>query len=129
MSDAIERVIGDVERYSEAGERLAARLLLQSQWNRDDIERLRSGVAIIESCRSTDSAARSRGLTQMLADFEQSRRSIQASVVLALLEDGTTIAEIGQVFGVSRQLANRLVKDAHNHYPERSPVHQPSPTS
>ena len=112
MDDAIERVIADVRRYTEAGERLAERLHQHSRWNEEDIERLRSGASLRESCRATDSAQRSRDLTRILAEFEESRRAIRASTVLALLEEGMTINEIAQVFGVSRQLANRLVKDA-----------------
>jgi ATP/maltotriose-dependent transcriptional regulator MalT len=120
VSDAIERVIADVQRYSVAGERLAERLLEQSQWNLDDIERLRSGVSLIESCRETGSAERSRSMTRLLAEFEESRRAIRSATVLGLLEDGLSITEIGQVFGVSRQLANRLVKDARAMYGEAS---------
>ncbi len=83
VEEAIERVISDVHRYSEAGERLAERLRVQSQWNQDDIERLQAGATLMESVRSTDSAARSRELTAILADFEEARRAIRASVVAA----------------------------------------------
>ena len=116
MDDAIERVIADVRRYSEAGERLAERLLQQSRWNEQDIERLRSGTSLAESCHTTDSAQRSRDLTRILAEFEESRRAIRSSTVLALLGEGMTVSEIAQVFGVSRQLGNRLVKDARMTY-------------
>ncbi len=112
MSEAIDRVIADVNRYSEAGERLAARLHQHTAWNNEDIERLRSGVSVTESCRVTGSAVRSRTLTRIMAEFEESRRAIRSSTVLALIEEGMTISEIGVVFGVSRQLANRLVRDA-----------------
>ncbi|HEY5110453.1 MAG TPA: hypothetical protein VII96_12675 [Acidimicrobiales bacterium] len=120
MSGAIERIIADVQRYSVACERLAERLLEQSQWNLDDVERLRSGVSLIESCRETGSADRSRSMTRLLAEFEESRRAIRSATVLGLLEGGLSITEIGQVFGVSRQLANRLVKDARAMYGEAS---------
>ena len=43
VEEPIERVIADVQRYSEAGERLVERLQIQSHWNQDDIERLRPG--------------------------------------------------------------------------------------
>jgi hypothetical protein len=120
VSDAIERVIADVQRYSEAGERLAEHLHQQAQWNIDDIAGLRSGVSLIEACQKADSADRSRTMTRLLAQFEESRRAIRSSSVLGLLEEGLTITEIGQVFGVSRQLANRLVKDARAMYGEAS---------
>jgi len=112
VSDAIERVIDDVQRYSDAGERLARHLFQQSTWNADDIECLRSGVTLIESCQKTNSADRSRTMTRLLAEFEESRRAIRSSSVLGLIDEGLTITEIGHVFGVSRQLANRMVKDA-----------------
>jgi hypothetical protein len=120
VSHAIERVIVDVQRYSEAGKRLAEHLSEQSNWSLEDIARLRSGVSLIESCQSTDSADRSRTMTRLLAEFEESRRAIRSSSVLGLLDEGLTITEIGQVFGVSRQLANRLVKDARVKYGEAS---------
>lgn len=112
MDDAIEQVIADVRRYTEAGERLAERLHQHTRWNEEDVERLRAGVSLTDSCHATGSAQRSRDLTRILAEFEESRRAIRSSTVLALLDEGMTISEIAQVFGVSRQLANRLVKDA-----------------
>lgn len=118
MDDAIERVIADVRRYSEAGERLAERLHQHTRWNEEDIERLRAGTSLTESCHATGSAQRSRDLTRILAEFEESRRAIRSSTVLALLDEGMTISEIAQVFGVSRQLGNRLVKDARMTYGE-----------
>jgi hypothetical protein len=128
MSDAIERVIADVHRYTEAGERLAARLHQHSAWNAEDIERLRSGMTLTESCQATNSAERSRNLTRILAEFEESRRAIRASSVLALLDERMSITEISVVFGVSRQLANRLVKDARAMYAEL-PAGEPAPAS
>lgn len=112
MSDATERVITDVHRYTAAAERLVDRLQRHIVWNHEDIERLRSGMTLTESCRVADSAERSRNLTRILAEFEESRRAIRASSVLLLLDEGMTITGISEVFGVSRQLANRLVKDA-----------------
>ena len=112
VDDAIERVIGDVLRYSEVGDRLAERLVRQSVWNLEDIERLRSGSTLGESVRATRSADRSRELTRLLDEFEHVRRDLRTSVTAAALHEGMTITEIGDIFGVSRQLANRLVKEA-----------------
>jgi hypothetical protein len=111
MDEAIERVIADVYRYTAAGERLVERLQVQNRWNLDGIERLRNGTSFLSSIETTHSAARSRDLTQVMAEFEESRRAIRSSVVAAALAEGATVTEIGEIFGVSRQLANRLVKD------------------
>jgi len=108
----LERVIEHIERYTESGDRLIERLQTQRAWNFEDIERLRAGARLEESTRDTGSADRSRDLTRILAEFEQSRREIRAAVVAAAVEEGMTITEIADIFGVSRQLANRFVKDA-----------------
>ena len=110
----IERVIEHIERYTESGDRLIERLQAQRAWNIEDIARLRAGALLSESTKQTRSADRSRDLTRILGEFEQSRREIRAAVVAAALAEGMTVAEIAEIFGVSRQLANRFVKDARN---------------
>ena len=114
MDPALERVIEHVERYTDAIDRLIERLQAQRAWNLEDMERLRGGVTVSRSTKQTRSADRSRDLTRILAEFEQSRREIRAAVVAAGVDEGMTIAEIAEIFGVSRQLANRFVKDARN---------------
>jgi len=112
MDPAIERLIEHIERYTTAGERLAERLQAQSAWNAEDIERLRSGTSLASSVHQTRSADRSRDLTRIMAEFEQSRREIRAATVAAGLEEGMSIGEVAEIFGVSRQLASRFVKEA-----------------
>jgi len=112
VSDRIEQAIADIEAFAASSERMADRLHQQAVWNREDVERLRSGMTMADACVATHSAERSRTLTRVMAEFEASRRAIRASTVLALLDEGVSITDIGKVFGVSRQLANRLVKDA-----------------
>lgn len=112
MDPAIERVIEYIGRYSAAAERLQARLEAQRVWNAEDIARLRAGASLSESVKATRSADRRRDLTQIMDDFETSRREIRAAVVVAGLAEGMTITEIADIFGVSRQLANRFVRDA-----------------
>jgi len=114
MDPAIERVVEHIERYSAAGDRLVDQLQAQRRWNHEDMERLRSGVPLSESTRQTASADRSRDLTRILSEFEQSRREIRAAVAAAAIDEGMTMSEIADIFGVSRQLADRFVKEARN---------------
>jgi hypothetical protein len=111
MNEAIERVIEDVYHYTDAGDRLIERLQTQNRWNIEDIERLRGGATLMSAIEATDSAARSRDLTRIMAEFEESRRAIRSSVVAAALAEGASVGQISEIFGVSRQLANRFVKD------------------
>jgi len=122
MNQSIERVIEHVERYTRAGDHLIERLQAQRAWNLEDIERLRNGITLARSCEDTRSAERSRSLTRILSEFEQSRREIRAAVVAAALQEGMTISEIADIFGVSRQLANRFVKDARAIVDQAEPV-------
>jgi hypothetical protein len=112
MEPAIERLIEHIERYSAAGQRLVERLQAQQAWNAEDIVRLRAGATLSGSANDTGSADRSRDLTRILAEFEQSRREIRAATVAAGLEEGMSITEVAEIFGVSRQLASRFVKEA-----------------
>jgi len=112
MPDPIEKAIADIAAFAEASQRLAERLHQQVVWGAEDVERLRTGMSMADACRATHSAERSRSLTRIMDEWEASRRAIRASTVLALLDEGISISDIGKVFGVSRQLANRLVKDA-----------------
>jgi hypothetical protein len=120
VDDAIEQVIGDVLRYSEVGDRLAVRLAEQTVWHHEDIERLRSGATLGEAIRATRSADRSREMTRLLAEFEHIRRELRVSVTAAALHEGMTITEIAEIFGVSRQLANRMVNEARTQSTRRS---------
>ena len=112
VRERIDGVIADLEAFAEAAEELAERLHRHAAWSSEDIGRLRRGDTLTEACIATHSAERSRALTHVLAEFGASRRAIRASTVLALLDEGMSVTDIGKVFGVSRQLANRLVKDA-----------------
>ena len=124
MEPAIEQLIEHVARYSAAGDRLKERLEAQRAWNDEDVERLRAGATLSESTRATNSAERSRDLTRIMGEFEASRREIRAAVVVAALDEGMTVTDIAEIFGVSRQLANRLVKEARNlgYLPDPTPA-------
>jgi hypothetical protein len=65
-----------------------------------------------DKMRRSTSAEFSRDLTHRLERFEAVRRDVRVSITAALLDEGLSTAEIGELFGVTRQLANRFVGDA-----------------
>jgi hypothetical protein len=112
MSEGIERVIDDVLRYRAAAKGLIEGLEHQIGSSDEDIEVMRSGISMMDKmCRST-SAELSRDLTYRLERFEAVRRDIRVSITAALLGEGLSTVEIGELFGVTRQLAGRFVRDA-----------------
>ena len=62
-----------------------------------------------------DDAAASRSrpdLTDSLDRFEQFRHSSRLSLIAAGMEEGSSINSISRSWGISRQLASRLVKES-----------------
>lgn len=47
-----------------------------------------------------------------LADYEASRHRMRAVFMVASLDEGCSIGDIGRKLGVSRQLASRLLREA-----------------
>ena len=125
MDELTERLIEDIGAYSDAAQRLIERLQAQVESNREDLQRIRNGETLAGATRDTKSADRSRDLTRKLDEFEQSRRRIRPSVSAVALAQGLSISDIAEIFGVSRQLANRFVKEARNRPPRSAPEGQP----
>lgn len=110
VTDERDEMMADVRHYIRAGERLEAGLASYNAMNREALDDLLHGMGVAESCKRRDSATLSRHLTSLLADFEESRRRMRASASAALRAEGLTITQIGQVFGVSHQLAGRFAR-------------------
>ena len=124
MADPIEQVIADVMRYRVATNRLIEGLQNQVESSDLDIATLRSGITMADKMRRSGSAELSRDLTQRLEEFEAVRREIRVSITAALLAEGLSAAEIGETFGVTRQLANRFARDARGRGRQVSPPHR-----
>ena len=112
MAEPIERVIQDVLRYREATTGLIEALQNQTDSSDEDITLMRSGITMADKMRRSKSSELSRTLTQRLEEFEAVRRDIRRAITIALLDEGLSAQEIGEMFGVSRQLASRFVNEA-----------------
>ncbi len=112
MERPIDRVIDDIIRYREATRRLIQGLENQVTSSDEDVEILRSGITMEAKMRRSNSAKLSRELTQRLEEFEEVRRDIRLSITSALRAEGLSAAEIGELFGVTRQLASRFAREA-----------------
>jgi hypothetical protein len=106
------RVVEDIRRYRAATEQLIEGLRNQISSSDDDIAALEGGISMEEKMRRSGSSNLSRELTRRFDEFEAVRRDIRVSITAALLDDGLSAAEIGELFGVTRQLANRFARDA-----------------
>jgi len=50
-------------------------------------------------------------LTERVLAFDHARKAARHAIVTLLIAEGFTIAEVADVFGVSRQLASRLIHE------------------
>jgi hypothetical protein len=98
-----------VTRYTDALRRLIERLGAQVAWNGTLIADLDRDAPLPDVLAKHDSAQSSLAMTNALAEFDRARFDMRVGVARALQELGMANAEIGGVFGVSRQLVHRIL--------------------
>jgi hypothetical protein len=110
MADPLEQMVADVRRYMAAGEHLVSGIAEFVAMNAEALRDIEAGMSLTESIRIRDSAAWSRRVSSLLDEFEARRRETRTSIAAVLLEEGRSVTEVGHAFGVSHQLASRIVK-------------------
>ena len=78
----------------------------------DILADLRSGVPFTETIERVDMGVERESLTTAVAGMEAARRGVRVHMFRALLAEGYSIGEIARLWGVSRQLASRILRDA-----------------
>ena len=112
MADAIDRALRDIWSYREASLNLSGALERQRATMEEFAEAMLSPVPLDVRMRKADSAGLRGDVSERLAEFETARRQVRVSLTAVLVDDGLNGVEVGNLFGVSRQAANRLVIEA-----------------
>jgi hypothetical protein len=112
MADATERVLRDIVSYREASANLSGALERQRMTMEEFAEAMLSSVPLDVRMRKADSAGLRGDVSDRLAEFDTARRQLRVSLTAVLIDDGLNGVEVGNLFGVSRQAANRLVIEA-----------------
>ena len=73
---------------------------------------LRSGVPLSQTIHRVDVGVGRESLTTAFAGMEATRRDVRVHMFRALLAEGYSIGEIARSWGVSRQLASRILREA-----------------
>ena len=68
------------------------------------------GVALHHALREFDAPERRYDLMERLTNFESARHRMRVACFRRSLADGLSIGEISRLWGISRQLASRLVR-------------------
>ncbi len=85
-------------------------------------EEVARGVAIHNVLRHFDIPDRRFDLMERLTHFESARHRMRVTCFRRSLADGVSIGEIGRLWGISRQLASRLVRQDPNQVEHTNPM-------
>jgi len=75
-------------------------------------EHLEAGEPGVAAARGTGIPNQRRQVTEAIEEFEAARHQLRLALFVVGGEEGASIAEIGRVLGISRQLASRLASEA-----------------
>ena len=78
------------------------------------IDALTGGTPMVEAVRAHAINNLREGLTETLAQLDAARAEARLRMFEALLHDGLTLGDIARLWGISRQLAQRIVHQAKN---------------
>jgi hypothetical protein len=112
VTSSRDDVARDVGRLVVAGQELRDRIRESRKGLQKGLELLDRGVGIDEALRALNTAERRLAMTELLTEFEECRHRLRLSITVAGLEEGMSIGDIARAFGVSRQLASRMAKQA-----------------
>ena len=82
--------------------------------NRKTRSQLQNGSTIRETFSAIPTGELRQSLTEALAEVESARHKVRQLAFARGLAEGMSIGELARIWGISRQLASRYVKDAKN---------------
>lgn len=112
MADELEQVTSDLTRYRTASLHLMDALGRQEEVIERSLRVARDPLPLDTHMRTARSAEIRRDVSDRLQDFEMARKDVRISLTSMLLAQGKSGVEVGELFGMSRQAASRLVIEA-----------------
>jgi hypothetical protein len=107
-----DEIARDIQQLIVAGQELRDLIRESRKGLQKGLELLDRGVGLDEAMRTLNAAERRLLMTDHIAEFEERRHQLRLSITVAALEEGMSIGDIARAFGVSRQLASRMAKQA-----------------
>jgi len=130
MADEFEQMTLDLDRYRAASLHLMDALGRQQVAIEQSLEVARDPVPLDDHMRTVRSADLRRDMSDRLLEFETARKDVRVSLTSMLLAQGKSGVEVGELFGMSRQAASRLVIEARARSAGRgSPDTSPAPAA
>ena len=107
-----DEAIADLRRLHQASSRLRSVLEQNEALYAETLERLRTGVDVGPSLTGTDVAAAREAVVEALVDFDRARHAARGTFIWGQHLVGMNMKQIGQAWGISRQLAHRYFREA-----------------
>ncbi|MGA2835681.1 MAG: hypothetical protein ABSF84_03690 [Acidimicrobiales bacterium] len=110
--DRQEAAIRDVIRLTQASRELRAALEENEELYERSLARLNSGIYAGRALLGVDVARARLSVVDALGEFERARHHARGTFISAQFHEGMNMKQIGNVWGISRQLAHRFFKEA-----------------
>lgn len=79
---------------------------------RSMLKKVNQGADLSDTISGGDPATARHAMNEALKEVERARHEVRLAVFAEALDRGTSIGQLGRVFGFSRQLAARYAKEA-----------------
>ncbi len=112
MSDSPPDAVRSVEHLIELMAELRETLRRTEASLRQALEMIEGGSDIATAVLATKPTATRNDINGALKDVERARHDMRIQIFASALDRGISIAELGRLFGFSRQLAARYAKEA-----------------
>ncbi len=111
MTESREAAIRRIEVLIDAVNDLHAALHANEEVYRKTLRLLKSGTEMGKALTEADIAQARSKLADALSAFEADRHRTRSLIIAAQVEEGMNIKQVAQVWGISRQLAGRFLKE------------------
>ncbi|MGD0394296.1 MAG: hypothetical protein ABSC41_16855 [Acidimicrobiales bacterium] len=112
MTESRKAAIQRIEVLVDAAQDLHAALQANEEAYRKTLRLLKSGTEMGKALTAVDVAQARSQLEGSLRTFEADRHRARSLMIAAQVDEGMNIKQVAQVWGISRQLAGRFLKEA-----------------
>jgi hypothetical protein len=112
MSNKRDQLIRRHYEVIESSSQLRTQLLDFEKAMLKIANRLEGGEPAVSAGHGIGAPGHRQRVTEALSQFEGSRHQLRLALFALALEEGASMAEVGRVLGISRQLASRIAAEA-----------------
>ncbi len=112
MTSHRDAIVRQLELLLEASRRTREHLRSAEAVLRRAIKRLEQGEPIVTALRESGAFQSAHVINETLTVLERNRRDLRSAVIFGTGEEGVSLGQLAREIGVSRQLLQRVAKEA-----------------